>query len=49
MCHVNSENGTFSSTVTGKSFKINHKFNRNDDKCFIYLATCKICNKQYTG
>ena len=28
--------------------KINHKFNCND-KCLVYLATSKICNKQYTG
>ena len=48
MCDVISETDTFSSTVTGESFKINHKFNCND-KCLVYLATCKICNKQYTG
>ena len=48
VCDVISETDTFSSTVTGKSFKINHKFNCND-KCLVYLATCKICNKQYTG
>lgn len=30
------------------SFKINHKFNYND-KCLVYLATSKICSKQYTG
>ena len=45
---VISETDTFSSTVTGKNFKINHKFNCTD-KCLVYLATCKICNKQYTG
>ena len=45
---VISETGTFSSTVTGENFKINHKFNCTD-KCLVYLATCKICNKQYTG
>lgn len=47
MCDVNSEKGTFSSPVTfsstGESFKISHKFNRNDNKCLVYLATCKIC------
>ena len=48
VCDVISETDTFSSTVTGESFKINHKFNCND-KCLVYLATCKICNKQYTG
>ena len=45
---VISEADTFSSTVTGESFKINHKFNCND-KCVVYLATSNICNKQYTG
>ena len=48
VCDVISETDTFSSTVTGESFKINHRFNCND-KCLVYLATCKICNKQYTG
>ena len=48
VCDVISETDTFSSTVTGDSFKINHKFNCNY-KCLVYLATCKICNKQYTG
>ena len=48
VCDVISETDTFSSTVTGESFKIIHKFNCND-KCLVYLATCKISNKQYTG
>lgn len=39
---------TFSNTVTGECFKINHKFNYND-KCLLYLATCGIWNKEYTG
>ena len=47
-CDVISETDTFSSTVTEESFKINHKFNCNN-KCLVYLATCNICNKQYTG
>ena len=38
----------FSSTVTGDTFTINHSFNC-DDKCLIYLVTCKQCNKQYKG
>ena len=37
---------TFSSTVTGETFQINHKLNF-DDKCFIYLLKCKVCKKQY--
>ena len=51
ICEVSdviSETITFSSTVTGEIFKINHRFNCND-KCLVYLATCKIRNKQYTG
>ena len=31
-----------------ESFKINHHLYCND-KCLIYLLTCKVCNKQYTG
>ena len=43
LCDMISESDTFSSTVTGGSFKINHQFNCND-KCLVHLATCKICN-----
>ena len=39
---------TFTSTVIGESFKINHQLNCND-RCIIYLLTCKQCQKQYTG
>ena len=42
------ETDTFTSTTTGKSFKINHKLNC-DDNCLIYLLTCKCCGKQYVG
>ena len=42
------ETDTFSCTVTGETFKINHKLNC-DDKCLIYLFTCKYCGKQYVG
>ena len=34
--------------MTGDTFKINHSLNC-ENKCLIYLATCKQCNKQYTG
>ena len=34
--------------LTGESFKINHELNC-DDRCIIYLLTCKQCQKQYTG
>ena len=39
---------TFTSSVTGETFKINHKLNC-DDKCTMYLLTCKCCGKQYVG
>ena len=42
------ETDTFTSSVTGETFKINHKLNC-DDKCLIYLLTCKCCGKQYVG
>ena len=38
------ETDIFTSTATGESFKINHKFNC-DDKCLIYLLTCNQCRK----
>ena len=42
------ETNTFSSRVTGETFKINHKLNC-DEKCLIYLFTCECCGKQYVG
>ena len=42
------ETDIFTSTVTGESFEINHKFNC-DDRCLIYLLTCNKCRKQYVG
>ena len=41
------DTNTFTSTVTGESFKINHQLNC-DDTCIIYLLTCKQCQKKYT-
>ena len=38
----------FSSTVTGDTFKIDQILNC-DDKCLIYIVTCKQCSEQYTG
>ena len=40
------ETDTFSTTVTGETFKINHKLNYAD-KCLIYLFTCECCGKQF--
>ena len=42
------ETDTFTSTVTGETFKINRKLNC-DDKCLIYLFTYECCGKQYVG
>ena len=36
----------FTSFTTKKTYKINHSFNCND-KCLIYLLSCKSCGKQY--
>ena len=48
VCNNIEETDTFTSTVTGESFKINHHHCCND-KCLIYLLTCKVCKIQYTG
>ena len=42
------ETNSFTSSVTKEEFKINHCFNCNE-KCLIYLLTCKVCLKQYVG
>ena len=42
------ETNTFSSTVTGKTYKINHKFDC-DEHYLIYLLTCKHCGIHYFG
>ena len=31
-----------------ETYKINHRLDCND-KCLVYLLTCKKCKKQYTG
>ena len=43
VCTNVTETDTFSSTVTGETFQINHELNC-DDKCLIYLLKCKVCN-----
>ena len=48
VCLNVSETETFTSTMTHMSYKINHSFDCND-KCLIYLLTCKTCLKQYVG
>ena len=39
-CHNVKETEIFTSTTTGKIFKINHKLNCND-KCLVYILTSK--------
>ena len=48
LCNNIEETDTFTGTVTGESFKINHHLCCKD-KCLIYLLTCKVCKKQYAG
>ena len=48
VCKNMEETDIFTSSVTGESFKINHHLGCSD-KCLVYLLTCKVCKKQYTG
>ena len=48
VCVNFTETNTFSSTVTSKTYKINHKFDC-DQNCLVYLLTCKHCGIQYVG
>ena len=48
VCNYVTDTDTFTSTVTGESFKINHQLNCVD-RCITYLLTLKQCQKQYTG
>ena len=48
VCLNVNETDTFTSTVTKKTYKINHKFDCSD-KCLTYLLTCKKCLIQYVG
>ena len=38
----------FNSSATNETYKINHQFECNE-KCLVYLLTCKKCLKQYVG
>ena len=38
----------FQSFVDKKVYKINHRFTCSD-KCLVYLLSCKVCGRQYTG
>ena len=48
VCKRTKETDTFTSTVTGETFKISHRFDCND-KCLVFLMTCNKFKKQYTG
>ena len=46
LCHNANETENFTSSVTLKTYKINHRLNC-DDKRLIYFLMCKKCFKQY--
>ena len=48
VCSNVTETDTFSRTVTGETFQINHELSC-DDQCLVYLLICKVSNKQYVG
>ena len=48
VCLNVSETATFESFQTKEQYKINHQLNCND-KCLIYLLSCKVCGLQYVG
>ena len=48
VCKYITETNTFTSSVTGETYKISNRLDCND-KCLAYLLTCNKCKKQYTG
>ena len=48
ICKILEPGKEFKSTVTGEVFKMNFHFDCNS-VCVVYLLTCRICKKQYTG
>ena len=48
VCVNVNETSTFTSTVTGETFIINHKFDCNA-RCLVYLLACRKCKIQYIG
>ena len=42
------ETSTFTSTVTGESYIVNHRFDCNE-RCLVNLLTCNKCKIQYAG
>ena len=47
-CKILEPGKEFKSTVIGEVFKMNFHFDCNII-CVVYLLTCRICKKQYTG
>ena len=48
VCINVNETSMFTSTATGETFIINHKFDCNA-RCLVYLLTCRKCKIQYVG
>ena len=48
VCLNGTDMDSFTSTSTNKIYKINHLRNCNE-KCLVYLSTCRVCLKQYVG
>ena len=48
VCKYITETDTFTSSVTGETYKINHRLVCNN-KCLVYLVTCNKCKKHCTG
>ena len=48
VCLNVSETDVFQSFQTKEQYKINHQLNCND-KCLIYLLSCKVCGLQYVS
>ena len=48
ICNYLTESSHFKSTQTGKTFKINHRFNCKS-RNIIYLVTCKLYTLKYVG
>ena len=48
ICKILQPGKEFKSAVTGEVFKMNFHFDCNS-VCVVYLQTCRICKKQYTG
>ena len=45
VCINVNETSTFTSTVTGETYIINHSFDCNE-RCLVYLLTCNKCKMQ---